>query len=119
MRPLPGKHDGFRGCTIWFTGLSGAGKTTIAFALEATLNDLGIAAYGLDGDNMRHGVCANLGFSPADREENIRRVAEVRTEHIPLTRGQHSPPSNTGVASVRRRGHGDVGLVHLALPEGP
>jgi len=72
-----GQHAGFRGCTLWFTGLSGAGKTTIAFALEATLNDLGIPAYGLDGDNMRHGVCANLGFSASDREENIRRVAEV------------------------------------------
>lgn len=72
-----GRHPGFRGCTIWFTGLSGAGKTTIAFAIEATLNNLGIPSYGLDGDNMRHGVCANLGFSPEDREENIRRVAEV------------------------------------------
>lgn len=72
-----GRHSGFRGCTIWFTGLSGAGKTTIAFAIEATLTQLGITSYGLDGDNMRHGVCANLGFSPQDREENIRRVAEV------------------------------------------
>uniref|UniRef100_A0A914X0Z2 adenylyl-sulfate kinase n=1 Tax=Plectus sambesii TaxID=2011161 RepID=A0A914X0Z2_9BILA len=72
-----GKHGGFRGCTIWFTGYSGAGKTTISFALERTLCELGLPAYGLDGDNMRHGVCANLGFTPADREENIRRVAEV------------------------------------------
>ena len=53
-----GQHAGFRGCTIWFTGLSGAGKTTIAFALEATLNELGIPAYGIDGDNMRYGVSA-------------------------------------------------------------
>ncbi len=72
-----GRHPGFRGCTIWFTGLSGAGKTTVAFAIEATLNQLGIASYGLDGDNMRQGVCGNLGFSPEDREENIRRVSEV------------------------------------------
>jgi len=72
-----GRHAGFRGCTIWFTGLSGAGKTTISFAVEATLCSLGVPAYGLDGDNMRYGVCANLGFSPGDREENIRRVAEV------------------------------------------
>ena len=102
----------FRGCTIWFTGLSGAGKTTISFALEEYLvsrgklvdsvnliynqNVLihiwiqidnsnnyfcfdykGIPAYGLDGDNIRTGLNKNLGFSPGDREENIRRVAEV------------------------------------------
>uniref|UniRef100_A0A914WFT3 Adenylyl-sulfate kinase n=1 Tax=Plectus sambesii TaxID=2011161 RepID=A0A914WFT3_9BILA len=72
-----GKYPGFRGCTIWFTGFSGAGKTTIAFALEQKLCELGLPAYGLDGDNMRHGVCINLGFSMRDREENIRRVAEV------------------------------------------
>ncbi|CAI5447879.1 unnamed protein product [Caenorhabditis angaria] len=72
-----GKHQGFRGCTIWFTGLSGAGKTTISFALERTLNEFGIPCYGLDGDNVRHGLCKNLGFSKEDRKENIRRVAEV------------------------------------------
>jgi len=68
---------GFRGCTIWFTGLSGAGKTTIAFALEEYLVARGIPAYGLDGDNIRTGLNKNLGFAPEDREENIRRVAEV------------------------------------------
>lgn len=67
----------FRGCTIWFTGLSGAGKTTIAFALEEYLVSRGIPSYGLDGDNIRTGLNKNLGFSPEDREENIRRVAEV------------------------------------------
>eukprot|EP00088_Acartia_fossae_P007768 TRINITY_DN13642_c0_g1_i2.p1 TRINITY_DN13642_c0_g1~~TRINITY_DN13642_c0_g1_i2.p1 ORF type:complete len:650 (-),score=152.78 TRINITY_DN13642_c0_g1_i2:219-2114(-) len=67
----------FRGCTVWFTGLSGAGKTTISFALEAYLISRGITAYGLDGDNIRTGLNKNLGFSPEDREENIRRVAEV------------------------------------------
>lgn len=72
-----GKFAGFRGCTIWFTGLSGAGKTTIAFAIEETLCSLGIPAYGVDGDNMRHSINSNLGFSPTDREENIRRAAEV------------------------------------------
>jgi 3'-phosphoadenosine 5'-phosphosulfate synthase len=72
-----GKHAGFRGCTIWLTGLSGAGKTTISFAVEKILNQLGIPAYGLDGDNVRHGLCKNLGFSSEDRSENIRRVAEV------------------------------------------
>uniref|UniRef100_A0A915CUL3 Adenylyl-sulfate kinase n=1 Tax=Ditylenchus dipsaci TaxID=166011 RepID=A0A915CUL3_9BILA len=72
-----GRHEGFRGCTIWFTGLSGAGKTTISFALEKTLIHLGLPAYGLDGDNVRHGLCKNLGFKKDDRAENIRRVAEV------------------------------------------
>ena len=69
--------SGFRGCTVWFTGLSGAGKTTISFALEEYLVSRGISAYGLDGDNIRTGLNKNLGFSPEDREENIRRVAEV------------------------------------------
>ncbi|CAG0885127.1 unnamed protein product [Darwinula stevensoni] len=72
-----GQRGGFRGCTIWFTGLSGAGKTTISFALEELLVSKGLPAYGLDGDNVRHGLNKNLGFSPEDREENIRRVAEV------------------------------------------
>eukprot|EP00092_Neocalanus_flemingeri_P023279 GFUD01025240.1.p1 GENE.GFUD01025240.1~~GFUD01025240.1.p1 ORF type:complete len:644 (+),score=218.70 GFUD01025240.1:192-2123(+) len=72
-----GSRGGFRGCTIWFTGLSGAGKTTIAFALEEYLVARGIPAYGLDGDNVRTGLNKNLGFAPEDREENIRRVAEV------------------------------------------
>lgn len=68
---------GFRGCTVWLTGLSGAGKTSIAFELEAHLVSRGIPAYGLDGDNIRTGLNKNLGFSQVDREENIRRVAEV------------------------------------------
>ncbi|GMR48263.1 hypothetical protein PMAYCL1PPCAC_18458, partial [Pristionchus mayeri] len=72
-----GRHRGFRGCTIWFTGLSGAGKTTVSFALEKTLTQMGIPCYGLDGDNVRHGLCKNLGFSKEERSENIRRVAEV------------------------------------------
>ena len=66
----------FRGCTVWFTGLSGAGKTTISFALEAELVTRSVPAYGLDGDNCRTGLCKNLGFSPEDRAENIRRVGE-------------------------------------------
>lgn len=68
---------GFRGCTVWLTGLSGAGKTSIAFELEAFLVSHGIPSYGLDGDNIRTGLNKNLGFSQSDREENIRRVAEV------------------------------------------
>jgi len=72
-----GRRGNFIGCTVWFTGLSGAGKTTLSFALEEYLVSRGIPAYGLDGDNMRHGLNRNLGFSDEDREENIRRVAEV------------------------------------------
>jgi len=63
--------------TLWLTGLSGSGKSTLAFALEYTLHEMGYSAVVLDGDNVRHGLCKDLGFSHADRTENIRRVAEV------------------------------------------
>lgn len=68
---------GQRGAVVWFTGLSGSGKSTIAFAVEHALVSQGRLAYVLDGDNIRHGLNANLGFSAADREENIRRIGEV------------------------------------------
>lgn len=63
--------------TLWLTGLSGSGKSTLAFALEYTLHEMGYSAVVLDGDNVRHGLCKDLGFSHEDRTENIRRVAEV------------------------------------------
>jgi adenylylsulfate kinase len=66
-----------QGVTIWFTGLSGSGKSTIACTLEHLLVQQGHMAYVLDGDNIRHGLNKNLGFSAADREENIRRIGEV------------------------------------------
>ncbi|KAM4031730.1 bifunctional 3'-phosphoadenosine 5'-phosphosulfate synthase 2 [Anomaloglossus baeobatrachus] len=72
-----GTRGGFRGCTVWLTGLSGAGKTTLGFALEEYLVSHAIPCYSLDGDNIRHGLNKNLGFSSEDREENIRRIAEV------------------------------------------
>lgn len=95
-----GQRGGFRGCCIWFTGLSGAGKSTISFALEDFLTVRGIPSYCLDGDNIRTGIiiiiicgcCChifqlpcfpslglnkNLSFTPEDREENIRRISEV------------------------------------------
>ncbi|EZA50411.1 Bifunctional 3'-phosphoadenosine 5'-phosphosulfate synthase, partial [Ooceraea biroi] len=72
-----GSLPGFRGCTIWMTGLSGAGKTSISFELEEDLVSRRIPAYSLDGDNVRTGLNRNLGFSKEDREENVRRVAEV------------------------------------------
>lgn len=68
---------GQRPATIWLTGLSGSGKSTLACALEIALLDTGKFAYVLDGDNVRHGLNRDLGFSHADRSENIRRIAEV------------------------------------------
>ena len=62
---------------LWFTGFSGSGKSTVANALEAALNQQGAHTYLLDGDNVRHGLCKDLGFSDADRVENIRRVGET------------------------------------------
>src|SRR5947208_492263 len=69
--------SGHRSATVWFTGLSGSGKSTIAVALEKALWERGVHAFVLDGDNVRHGLNKNLGFSPADRTENIRRIDAV------------------------------------------
>lgn len=66
-----------KGAILWFTGLSGSGKSTIACALEKKLHDQGYLGYRLDGDNIRHGLNKDLGFSPQDRVENIRRIGEV------------------------------------------
>ncbi|RMD81597.1 MAG: adenylyl-sulfate kinase [Candidatus Dadabacteria bacterium] len=69
--------SGHRGCTVWLTGLSGSGKSTLANMLEKALWERGVRAYVLDGDNIRHGLNKDLGFSPEDRAENIRRIGEV------------------------------------------
>ena len=66
-----------RGAVVWFTGLSGAGKSTIAHSLEEQLFQTGCLSYVFDGDNVRHGLCSDLGFSAEDRTENIRRIAEM------------------------------------------
>ncbi|MGH8610657.1 MAG: adenylyl-sulfate kinase [Gammaproteobacteria bacterium] len=71
------QRSGHKASIIWFTGLSGSGKSTLAHALEVRLFDLGCNTYVCDGDNIRHGLCGDLGFSPEDREENIRRIGEV------------------------------------------
>jgi len=68
---------GHKSATVWFTGLSGSGKSTLAFAVEEALIRNGIAAYVLDGDNVRFGLNRDLGFAPEDRTENIRRIGEV------------------------------------------
>lgn len=72
-----GDYRGFRGCTVWLFGLSGAGKTSIAFELEAFLVFRSIPAYGLDGDNIRMGLNKDLGHNQSGRQENNRRAAEV------------------------------------------
>lgn len=69
--------NGHRSAVLWFTGLSGAGKSTLAHAVEARLHEVGCRTYVLDGDNVRHGLCADLGFSAAERTENVRRIGEV------------------------------------------
>jgi adenylyl-sulfate kinase len=71
------RRVGHAGAVVWLTGLSGSGKTTLAMALERRLFDLGWQAYTMDGDNVRRGLNADLGFSPRDRQENIRRIGEV------------------------------------------
>lgn len=101
--------------TVWFTGLSGSGKSTVAFAVERALLDRGVAAYVLDGDNIRFGLNRDLGFSPQDRTENIRRIGEVcRLLHdaglVVLT--AFISPYRQDRARVREL-HGDGGFVEV------
>lgn len=69
--------NGHRAVAIWFTGLSGAGKSTIAHAVEERLHSMGCRTFVFDGDNVRHGLCSDLGFSEEDRSENLRRIGEM------------------------------------------
>lgn len=69
--------NGHRSAILWFTGLSGAGKSTLAHAVEEELHRMGCHTFVFDGDNVRHGLCSDLGFSVADRKENIRRIGEM------------------------------------------
>lgn len=71
------KRNGHKAAVVWFTGLPGSGKSTLAHAVEASLHGSGFQTVVLDGDNLRHGLCADLGFSINDRNENIRRVGEA------------------------------------------
>ena len=71
------RQNAHKSCVLWFTGLSGSGKSTLAHAVEESLHQLGCRTYVLDGDNVRHGLCSNLGFSEEDRSENIRRIGET------------------------------------------
>ena len=70
-------QNGHRGAIVWFTGLSGSGKSTLAHAAEEELHQRGCRTFVMDGDNVRHGLCGDLGFSAQDRQENIRRIGEV------------------------------------------
>lgn len=71
------KHKGHRSFVLWFTGLPSSGKSTIAHHVEKALFEMGCHTYVFDGDNVRHGLCSDLGFSESERKENIRRIAEV------------------------------------------
>lgn len=75
-------RNGHGAAILWFTGLSGAGKSTLAHAVEETLHQMGCNTFVLDGDNVRHGLCSDLGFSDEDRQENIRRIGEMASLFI-------------------------------------
>jgi adenylylsulfate kinase len=111
---------GQRGRLVWLTGLSGSGKSTIAVALETKLNDLGRTAYLLDGDNVRHGLCDDLGFSPDDRRENLRRVGEVGRLFVDagiVTLASFIAPYRAERQRVRARmAVGDFIEVHVSTP---
>ena len=82
FRSLVDRNDrerlhGHRGQLVWFTGLSASGKSTIAHRAEQMLHEMGCSTYVLDGDNVRHGLCKDLGFSREDRAENLRRIGEM------------------------------------------
>ena len=76
-RELSNQQNGHKSVVFWFTGLSGSGESTLAHSVEEKLFQLGCRAFVLDGDNVRHGLCSDLGFSNADRKENIRRIGET------------------------------------------
>jgi bifunctional enzyme CysN/CysC len=110
------------GMTIWLTGLSGSGKSTVAAGVEAALIEERIAAYSLDGDNIRHGLNADLGFGAADRTENVRRVGEVARLMADAGLVALVPvisPYRTDRDAVRKA-HDDAGIpfgeVHVATP---
>lgn len=77
LREHRNMQNGHKSAVLWFTGLSGAGKSTLAHAVEERLHTMGVRTYVLDGDNVRHGLCGDLGFSVEDRSKNVRRIGEV------------------------------------------
>lgn len=111
---------GHGAATVWFTGLSGSGKSTLATAIERTLIDRGAAAYRLDGDRLRTGLNADLGFEPADRAENIRRAGEVAAllnDAGLIVISAFISPYRADRDGVRQRHEGGRFLeVHIATP---
>lgn len=111
---------GQRGRLLWLTGLSGSGKSTVASRLEKELTDSGRATYLLDGDNLRHGLCADLGFGDADRRENIRRAGEVARLMVDagliVVVALISPYRAERAALRGRMGEGDFVEVHISTP---
>ena len=108
---------GHGGATLWFTGLSASGKSTIAVALEAALLERGVAAYRLDGDNLRHGLCGDLGFGEADRAENVRRAGEAAkllADAGLVSLCSFISPRRAGRDAVRRM-HTDAGLAFFEV----
>jgi adenylyl-sulfate kinase len=108
---------GLHGATVWLTGLSGSGKSTIAGAVSHLLVGRGLATYTLDGDNLRHGLNGDLGFSAADRVENVRRVAEVARLFADAGVVALVPvisPYRSGRAEARRL-HEDAGLTFVEV----
>lgn len=106
-----------RGATIWLTGLSASGKSTIAYTVEHALVERGHLAYVLDGDNIRHGLNKNLGFSPEDRAENIRRIGEVAklfADAGVLTFTSFISPYRSDRDAVRKM-HVDAGLPFIEV----
>src|SRR5260370_25417863 len=100
------RRNGHKGAVLWFTGLSGAGKSTIAMQVESRLFQKGYLVYVLDGDNIRSGLNANLGFSPEDRAENIRRIGEVAAPFADSgssTIPAFIPPSRAAAHAARTR----------------
>lgn len=112
--------NGHRACVLWFTGLSGSGKSTLAHAVEEELHQLGCRTLVLDGDNVRHGLCSDLGFSIEDRQENIRRIAEcakLLTEAGVIAMAAFISPLRAD--RKRARGmfpHGDFIEIYCAAP---
>src|SRR5258706_8664489 len=100
---------GHAGATLWFTGLSGSGKSTVAVEVERLLLEAGRPAYVLDGDNLRHGLNADLGFSDIDRAENVRRVGEVAR-----LLADAGTVALVPVISPFRAGRDDVRRMHMA-----
>lgn len=113
-------QNGHRSCVLWFTGLSGAGKSTLAHAVEEVLHQAGCRTFVLDGDNVRHGLCSDLGFGAKDRSENIRRIAEAAkllTEAGVITMAAFISPFHADRVKARSLfPHGDFIEIYCSAP---